>query len=104
MSRPNGSAPRPNGATATVAHNHQEVPCRFPFRNPVTVGPGIELSVHDSGGDGPAVVLCHGFPDLACTWEHQVDALAQAGYRAIAPDMRGYGASSAPDGIDAYGP
>ena len=74
----------------------------FPSATTVTVGPDIELSVHDTGGDGPAVVLCHGFPDLASTWTHQADALAQAGYRAIAPDMRGYGGSSAPDAIDAY--
>ena len=75
----------------------------FPSATTVTVGPDIELSVHDTGGDGPAVVLCHGFPDLGSTWDHQLEALAGAGYRAIAPDMRGYGGSSAPDGIEAYG-
>lgn len=75
----------------------------FPAATPVSVGPDIELSVHDTGGEGPAVVFCHGFPDLACTWEHQLDALAHAGYRAIAPDMRGYGGSSAPSEVEAYG-
>jgi pimeloyl-ACP methyl ester carboxylesterase len=62
---------------------------------------GIELSVAEAG-EGPAIVLCHGFPELAYSWRHQIPALAAAGYRVIAPDMRGYGASSAPDAIDAY--
>jgi pimeloyl-ACP methyl ester carboxylesterase len=67
----------------------------------VAVGDGVELSVVDAG-DGPLVVLCHGFPELAWSWRHQIPALAAAGYRVIAPDMRGYGASSAPEPIDAY--
>jgi pimeloyl-ACP methyl ester carboxylesterase len=62
---------------------------------------GIELSVTEHGS-GPAVVLCHGFPELAYSWRHQIPALAGAGYRVIAPDMRGYGASSRPDAVDAY--
>src|SRR5699024_1316845 len=60
----------------------------------VQVG-GIELAVADQGS-GPAVVLCHGFPSLARSWRHQVAGLVAAGYRVIAPDMRGYGGSSAP--------
>jgi epoxide hydrolase A/B len=62
---------------------------------------GIELNVLEEGA-GPAVVLCHGFPELAYSWRHQVPALAAAGYRVIAPDMRGYGRSSAPAEIEAY--
>jgi pimeloyl-ACP methyl ester carboxylesterase len=62
---------------------------------------GIELSVLD-GGEGPAVVLCHGFPELAYSWRHQIPALIDAGYRVLAPDMRGYGATSAPPQIEAY--
>jgi pimeloyl-ACP methyl ester carboxylesterase len=62
---------------------------------------GIELSVLDEG-DGQPVILCHGFPELAYSWRHQVPALAQAGYRVIAPDMRGYGHSSVPDEVEAY--
>src|SRR5262245_38017682 len=64
--------------------------------------PGIALSVHEAG-QGPAVVLCHGFPELAYSWRHQVPALAAAGLRAIAPDQRGYGGSDAPEPIEAYG-
>jgi pimeloyl-ACP methyl ester carboxylesterase len=58
--------------------------------------------VHEAGR-GPAVVFCHGFPDLAYSWRHQVPALAAAGYRAIAPDQRGYGASDRPADVEAYG-
>ena len=47
-------------------------------------------------GSGPLVVLCHGFPELWCSWREQMAALAGAGWRAAAPDMRGYGGSDAP--------
>src|SRR5919197_4689233 len=65
---------------------------------------GVTLSVVEAGPPtpGPLVVLCHGFPDLAYTWRHQIPALAAAGYRVVAPDMRGYGASSRPDDVEAY--
>jgi pimeloyl-ACP methyl ester carboxylesterase len=61
----------------------------------------IELHLAE-GGAGPLVVLLHGFPELWYSWRHQLPALADAGYRAIAPDLRGYGGSSAPPEIDAY--
>ena len=47
-------------------------------------------------GSGPLVLLCHGFPELWCSWREQMAALAAAGWRAVAPDMRGYGGSDAP--------
>jgi len=53
-------------------------------------------------GDGPLVVLCHGWPESWYSWRHQIDALARAGYRAVAPDMRGYGRTSRPDEVAAY--
>jgi pimeloyl-ACP methyl ester carboxylesterase len=62
---------------------------------------GIELGVTEAGG-GPLLVLCHGFPELAYSWRHQIPALAAAGYRVLAPDMRGFGASSAPAEPAAY--
>jgi len=62
---------------------------------------GIELNVLDEG-TGPLVVLCHGFPELSFSWRHQVPALTAAGYRVLAPDMRGYGHSSAPTEVEAY--
>jgi pimeloyl-ACP methyl ester carboxylesterase len=67
----------------------------------VAVNEGVELNVIEAG-EGPLVVLCHGFPELAYSWRHQIPALAAAGYRVIAPDMRGYGSSSAPAEIEAY--
>ena len=51
---------------------------------------GINLAVYEAG-QGPALVLLHGFPGLAFTWRHQIPAFAAAGYRVIVPDMRGYG-------------
>ena len=62
---------------------------------------GIELQVLDEG-EGPLVVLCHGFPELAFSWRHQVPALTAAGFRVVAPDMRGYGGSSVPAEVEAY--
>lgn len=54
------------------------------------------------GGSGPLVLLIHGFPELGISWRAQVQALADAGYRAVAPDMRGYGGTDKPDQRDAY--
>lgn len=51
-----------------------------------------------SHGSGPKVLLLHGFPDIATTWSHQMEALAQAGYCAVAPYLRGYPPSSVPSG------
>ena len=62
---------------------------------------GIDLAVL-AEGEGPLVVLAHGFPDLALTWRLQVPALVSAGYRVVAADMRGYGASSRPEPVSAY--
>ena len=62
---------------------------------------GVELAVR-AEGTGPLVVLAHGFPDIALTWRLQVPALVAAGYRVVAPDMRGYGASSRPRSVEAY--
>lgn len=53
-------------------------------------------------GEGPAVLLLHGWPETALSWRHQVAALAAAGYRAIAPNQRGYDGSFAPHDIDQY--
>lgn len=62
---------------------------------------GLQMQI-TSCGSGPLVLLCHGFPELAHSWRHQVAALAAAGYRAVAPDMRGYGGTDAPQAVDAY--
>ena len=65
---------------------------------------GVDLSVTEAGraGEGPTVVLLHGFPDLAYTWRRQIPVLAAAGYHVLAPDGRGFGRSDRPDDPDAY--
>jgi pimeloyl-ACP methyl ester carboxylesterase len=64
---------------------------------------GIELHLVEAGpADGPTVVLCHGFPELAYSWRHQIPALADAGYHVLAPDQRGYGDSDRPEAIEDY--
>src|SRR5271167_596759 len=62
---------------------------------------GIELFVLEQG-EGPLVLLCHGWPELSHSWRHQIAALAEAGYHAVAPDMRGFGASDAPPAVEDY--
>jgi len=62
---------------------------------------GIRMHVAEAGSGFP-VLFCHGFPELWYSWRHQLRALAAAGFRAIAPDQRGYGETDAPDAIDAY--
>ena len=56
----------------------------------------------DSEGDGPLIVLLHGFPQYRIAWQKQIPALVAAGFRVVAPDLRGYGASPKPEGIDQY--
>ena len=69
--------------------------------SPIPVG-DVSLALNEVG-DGPGVLFIHGFPELGYSWRHQLPALAAAGFRAIAPDMRGYGGSSKPSGIEPYG-
>jgi pimeloyl-ACP methyl ester carboxylesterase len=66
----------------------------------------IELDsvrLHIAGqGRGPLIVLCHGWPELWYSWRHQIPALADAGFRVVAPDLRGFGQSDAPAEVQAY--
>ena len=62
-------------------------------------GVGIHYEVT---GAGTPVILLHGFPDTGACWRHQVPALAAAGHQVLVPDLRGYGSSDKPDGVDAY--
>jgi pimeloyl-ACP methyl ester carboxylesterase len=62
---------------------------------------GIHLHIAEQG-EGPLVVLCHGFPESWYSWRHQLAALSAAGFRAVAPDMRGYGRSDRPDAVEQY--
>jgi pimeloyl-ACP methyl ester carboxylesterase len=62
---------------------------------------GIEMFLLEQG-EGPLVVLCHGWPELSYSWRHQISALAAAGFHVVAPDMRGFGRTSAPADVEAY--
>jgi pimeloyl-ACP methyl ester carboxylesterase len=62
---------------------------------------GIHLHLAEQG-EGPLVILCHGFPESWYSWRHQLTALSAAGFHAVAPDMRGYGRSDRPEAIDQY--
>ena len=62
---------------------------------------GIRMHLAETGS-GPLVVLCHGFPELWYSWRHQLSELAEAGFRVVVPDMRGYGRTDAPEAIDQY--
>src|SRR6478672_73777 len=62
---------------------------------------GISLNIAEQG-EGPLVLLCHGFPESWYSWRHQLSALAAAGFHAVAPDMRGYGRGDCPAAVDQY--
>ncbi|KAK1793303.1 hypothetical protein P4O66_011691 [Electrophorus voltai] len=67
----------------------------------VTIKPGVKIHYVEMG-DGPPVLLCHGFPENWFSWRYQIPALADAGFRVIAPDMKGYGDSTASPDIQEY--
>ncbi|MGB3828877.1 MAG: alpha/beta hydrolase [Ornithinimicrobium sp.] len=78
-------------------------PTDFPEPTLITVN-GVQLEVFEAGrhNAGKPIVLCHGWPDLAFTWRHQVPVLVDAGYHVIAPNQRGYGNSTRPAQVTAY--
>ena len=65
---------------------------------------GIRMGFYDAGPktDRPPMILCHGWPEIAFSWRHQIKALSNAGIRVIAPDQRGYGATERPEPVEAY--
>ncbi|MFT3765385.1 MAG: alpha/beta fold hydrolase [Minicystis sp.] len=83
------TAERTTGEPIDIKHHH------------VDVG-GVRLHVAEAGS-GPLVVLLHGFPEFWYTWRHVLPALARAGFRVAAPDLRGYNLSDKPEGVSAYG-
>jgi pimeloyl-ACP methyl ester carboxylesterase len=90
---PSGAGPEPaswvDSAMADVTHRMIETTN------------GIRLHVAEQG-KGPLVILCHGFPECWYSWRHQLQALAAAGFRAVAPDLRGYGRSDRPEEVEKY--
>lgn len=89
---PGGAGPEP---TSWVDSAMPEVMHRMIDTN------GIRLHVAEQG-EGPLVILCHGFPECWYSWRHQLPALAKAGFRAVAPDLRGYGRSDRPQEVEKY--
>ena len=79
-----------------VVHSHAEMTHGYAQAN------GVRLHYVEQGS-GPLVILLHGFPDFWYCWRHQIPALAAAGYRVVAPDLRGYNESERPQGVVAYG-
>jgi len=77
--------------------NQSEFPT--PVRIPVN---GVELEVFEAGRAGKPIVLCHGWPEHAYSWRHQVPALVAAGYHVIVPNQRGYGNSSCPTDVTEF--
>ncbi|WOL06664.1 bifunctional epoxide hydrolase 2-like [Canna indica] len=80
--------PNPNGEMAGIEHRMVSVN-------------GINMHVAEKG-EGPVVLLLHGFPELCYSWRHQIVALAAHGYRAVAPDLRGFGDTDAPPAVPSY--
>jgi pimeloyl-ACP methyl ester carboxylesterase len=95
-----GSAAAAAGAVSWIQTPTAAAPTGFPEPRFVTTN-GIRMAVHEAGSGFP-VVFSHGFPELAYSWRHQLAALAGAGFRAIAPDQRGYGRTDRPEPIDQY--
>jgi pimeloyl-ACP methyl ester carboxylesterase len=77
------------------------MPSAFPQAQRIPTN-GVELEVFTQGNKGKPLVLCHGWPELAYSWRHQMPALAAAGYHVIAPNQRGYGYSAKPDAVEDY--
>src|SRR6516164_10640548 len=84
-----------NSAPQVPGHRTSEINHRIVDSN------GIRMHIAEQG-QGPLVVLCHGFPELWYSWRHQLPALAAAGFHAVAPDQRGYGGTDRPDDVKRY--
>ena len=63
---------------------------------------GLRMRIAEAGDSGPLVLLAHGWPESWYSWRHQLSFLANNGYRVVAPDMRGYGETDAPENVDNY--
>ncbi|MEM8769787.1 MAG: alpha/beta fold hydrolase, partial [Pseudomonadota bacterium] len=109
------SAPEPDAAMEETAPAPESTAAPAAAPEPASVEetllPGIRFHEIESNGitmrvaemgEGPAVLLAHGWPESWYSWRHQIKALADAGYRALAPDMRGYGGTDAPEDVASY--
>jgi pimeloyl-ACP methyl ester carboxylesterase len=87
-----------------MIHRHQRVAsekCAMDISHRTIETNGISMHIAEAGS-GPLLLLCHGYPESWYSWRHQLKALADAGYHAVAPDMRGYGKTDKPNDIDRY--
>ena len=73
---------------------HNEFDLQMIETNGITVRAAV-------AGEGPLVILVHGWPELWYSWRHQIKPIADAGFRVVAPDIRGYGGSDKPEVLDA---
>ena len=88
------------GLSATGTTNKKDIDMNDITQRTIEAN-GIKLNIAEKG-NGPLVLMCHGFPETWYSWRHQIDALAAAGFHAVALDMRGYGKSDRPQAIDQY--
>ena len=84
-----------------VAEDEATSAIEHPVTHRMVATNGIQMHIAEQGS-GPLVLLCHGFPELWYSWHHQMRALAEAGYHAVAPDQRGYGQTDQPEAVAAY--
>lgn len=96
--KPNQDQEPPAMATANTPTGDDQTTTITITHRTVELSTGVRLHLAEAGppSGAPTVLLLHGFPELWYTWRHQMRALAAAGYRAVAPDLRGYGDSDAP--------
>ena len=90
-----------SAAAAQVDAMNNESPLEGVTFQTITAN-GISMRLAVAGDSGPLVLLAHGWPESWYSWRHQLLALAEAGYRAVAPDMRGYGQTDAPGAVEDY--
>jgi len=92
------SADAPRGATLAATESGS---AQYELSHRTVSVNGLRLHIAESG-QGPLVLLCHGFPECWYSWRHQLRALAEAGFHAVAPDMRGFGQTDAPEDVAEY--
>jgi pimeloyl-ACP methyl ester carboxylesterase len=80
---------------------HTDRESRMPITHRFVDTNGIRMHIAEAGS-GPLVLFCHGWPESWYSWRHQLEAVAAAGFHAVAPDMRGYGQTDRPEAIDQY--
>jgi pimeloyl-ACP methyl ester carboxylesterase len=93
--------PNPPAATGGVRGETAMTATQTPTVRAIDNPSGIRMRVAEQGS-GPLVLLLHGWPESWYSWRYQLPAIAAAGYRVLAPDMRGFGGSAAPESVEAY--